>query len=251
MLTDLASTEGIVLLVLLCAGHTLADFVFQTRAMVEGKRQARRPLLLHGVEVGIVQAVVITPFFFDHGIALLVCTLIALAHVVVDRGKVLVEQRFGERLRWFGIDQALHAATLVLVASFWLALSAPPTAGPWRVDPAPLYSCGLIVSAYAIAINGGSSVVSAVLRGLRSEDDDEPGGSDRAGRTIGILERLVVVTLVWLGEWGALGFILAAKSIARFKELDDRRFAEAYLVGTLTSLLVAGALGVALRLLLI
>jgi hypothetical protein len=69
----------------------------------------------------------------------------------------------------------------------------------------------------------------------------------RAGRVIGILERMAMLTLVWMGEWSALGFVLAAKSVARFKELENREFAEAYLVGTLTSFLVAGASGLLLR----
>lgn len=67
---------------------------------------------------------------------------------------------------------------------------------------------------------------------------------------IGILEHMAMLTLVWLGEWSAPGFVLAAKSVARFKELENRGFAEAYLVGTLTSFLVAGARGLLLRALL-
>ena len=59
-----------------------------------------------------------------------------------------------------------------------------------------------------------------------------------------------VLTLVVLGEWGALGFVLTAKSVARFKELENKEFAETYLVGTLTSFLVAGGSGLLLRALL-
>jgi hypothetical protein len=43
---------------------------------------------------------------------------------------------------------------------------------------------------------------------------------------------------------------MAAKSIARFRALEDREFAEYFLVGTLASLLLALAGGVAVRLLL-
>ena len=42
-----------------------------------------------------------------------------------------------------------------------------------------------------------------------------------------------------MGQLGAIGFVLAAKSLARFKQLDDRDFAEKYLVGTLLSVLIA------------
>jgi len=40
-------------------------------------------------------------------------------------------------------------------------------------------------------------------------------------------------------DWGALGFVIAAQSIARFKELDEKGFADYYLIGTLASVLVA------------
>jgi hypothetical protein len=64
------------------------------------------------------------------------------------------------------------------------------------------------------------------------------------GRVIGILERLIIFVLVLKGEYGALGFVIAAKSFARFKELDNRKFAEYFLVGTLAS--VSSAVAIAL-----
>jgi hypothetical protein len=66
----------------------------------------------------------------------------------------------------------------------------------------------------------------------------------RIGATIGILERLLIVTFVLTGSTAAIGFVVAAKTLARFKQLDDRDFAEYYLLGTLAS--VAVALGSAL-----
>jgi len=62
----------------------------------------------------------------------------------------------------------------------------------------------------------------------------------RAGRVIGILERWILVTLVLASQYGALGLILTAKSIARFKKIqEDPAFAEYYLLGTLYSILAA------------
>lgn len=39
--------------------------------------------------------------------------------------------------------------------------------------------------------------------------------------------------------WQAVALVVAVKSIARFEELKQRAFAEYFLVGTLTSVLVA------------
>lgn len=64
-----------------------------------------------------------------------------------------------------------------------------------------------------------------------------------AGRVIGILERYLIVVVLTAGEngYGALAFILAAKAFARFKQMDERQFAEYVLVGTLISTLAAVA----------
>jgi hypothetical protein len=76
---------------------------------------------------------------------------------------------------------------------------------------------------------------------LPAESKKALGGVDpeRMGATIGVLERLLVVALVPGGGPSAVGFVVAAKTLARFKELDKRRFAERYLLGTMTSVTIA------------
>ena len=49
---------------------------------------------------------------------------------------------------------------------------------------------------------------------------------------IGKLERLIIAMLVIYGEAGAIGFVLAAKSLARYKQFEDQDFTEKFLVGT-------------------
>jgi hypothetical protein len=61
----------------------------------------------------------------------------------------------------------------------------------------------------------------------------------RVGATIGILERILIVVFVLTGSEAAIGFVVAAKTLARFRLLDDRDFAEYYLLGTLASVAVA------------
>ena len=69
----------------------------------------------------------------------------------------------------------------------------------------------------------------------------------RVGATIGVLERLLIVTFVLVGAEAAIGFVIAAKTIARFRLLDDRDFAEYYLLGTLASVSVAIVTGLVAR----
>lgn len=63
------------------------------------------------------------------------------------------------------------------------------------------------------------------------------------GRVIGLLERIFVFLFVLLNQYTAIGFILAAKGVARFKDFESRTFAEYVLVGTLLSALLAMSVG--------
>lgn len=65
------------------------------------------------------------------------------------------------------------------------------------------------------------------------------GASARVGSTIGILERILIVVFVLTGSDVAIGFVVGAKTLARFRLLDDRDFAEYYLLGTLASVSIA------------
>jgi hypothetical protein len=67
------------------------------------------------------------------------------------------------------------------------------------------------------------------------------------GKLIGYIERLLVLILTFYSAYPAIGFIVAAKSIARFKQMDDRDWAEYFLLGTLTSMFIGIGLGIVLR----
>jgi hypothetical protein len=70
------------------------------------------------------------------------------------------------------------------------------------------------------------------------------GGEDSRGRVIGLIERALIFFFVVNGQFGAIGFVLAAKAFTRFKDLDERDFAEYVLIGTLLSSSIAMAIGV-------
>ena len=66
-----------------------------------------------------------------------------------------------------------------------------------------------------------------------------PASPARVGEAIGILERLLIVSFVLSRAEAAIGLVIAAKTLARFRQLDDRDFAEYYLLGTLASVAIA------------
>jgi MFS family permease len=114
---------------------------------------------------------------------------------------------------------------------------------------------GFLLTGYLYVCGRGMVLVRAVLElprlQMRRDEDRTAGAIEISrGRAIGALERALALTLVLLGEYTAVGWIIAAKSLARFKALEDREFAEYFLIGTLASLLFAVLAGVGMRILL-
>jgi hypothetical protein len=104
----------------------------------------------------------------------------------------------------------------------------------------------LVVGAVAVLLTVPANwVVRLVLRLVRVES---PKDTNRAGRWIGILERLLVFVLVISDQAAAAGIVVAAKSILRFPEIssEPKQIAPEYvLVGSLASWLLAFAAGAA------
>ena len=234
------------LLALLLAGHLLADFAFQTRRMVDHKNHPGW-LALHAAVVAVAQALVALPFLTLSALPLIAG--LAVSHAAIDRLKAAADRP--NRLGPFLADQAGHLAVLGVVCLLW------PLSAIWPSSVRPLFegmveawvTIALLAGAYAFNGHGGAAIVAAILDRHRLDEvtEDITDEERSRGRTIGILERVILLTLVIVGQWGALGFVIAAKSIARFKDLDKRDFSERYLIGTLASVLVAIASGLALR----
>lgn len=144
---------------------------------------------------------------------------------------------------WLAAEAAVAA---LVVGGIWLALRV------LGVDPVPASVAGAHDDArrqaVVAAILGWSLLVINVPVSMRligrllpAESHKSEGGVDpeRMGTTIGVLERLLVVALVPGGGPAGVGFVVAAKTLARFKELNKKRFAERYLLGTMASVTVA------------
>lgn len=68
-----------------------------------------------------------------------------------------------------------------------------------------------------------------------------------AGRTIGMIERLLILTFILMQQYQAIGFLIAAKSVFRFgdlKESGQRKRTEYILIGTLMSFTFSILLGI-------
>lgn len=156
-------------------------------------------------------------------------------------------------------DPVLPVATLTATL---LALTAAVAA---RLDPVDGWEhAAAIVLGVAAATTGGSVVVRSVFRLMRREflpartragatppaadpapseqtDSGRPESVLRGGAWIGYLERAAVATTVLAGWPEGIALVLAVKGVGRYSELREANAPEAFIVGTLTSLLWAAA----------
>ncbi len=177
-----------------------------------------------------------------------------------ERGGPEPQQRGGAALWPAQVDGRRRGASVLLVeaAVVIVTLTIGTFLAPLVVPVAKglLWGrVGLLATGYLYVCGRGMVIVRAVLDlptlHMRRVEDRTTSAIDIArGRTIGALERALALTLVLLGEYAAIGWIIAAKSLARFKALEDREFAEYFLIGTLASFLLALVAGIGMRILL-
>jgi hypothetical protein len=142
-----------------------------------------------------------------------------------------------EVTHWLGIGFVVWSLLIVnsVAASRLVTLLLPPEADGPGAD------AGVVArTAYRLKLGPFST---------RIEPEPAPPvhEPDAVGATIGVIERFLVVVLILGRAEAAIGLVIAAKTIARFKQLDERHFAERYLVGTLASVTIAVATGLAAR----
>jgi MFS family permease len=109
----------------------------------------------------------------------------------------------------------------------------------------------LVVTAGALlAVFVGGALIGFMLRPLARNIESNGTGSEslvNAGLYIGWLERALLYAFIVAGAPGAAAVVVTAKSIARFPSFGKERFAEYYLIGTLSSAAVATGAAFAAR----
>ena len=130
----------------------------------------------------------------------------------------------------------------------WSALGGEATR--WLTHRGLVVLLGVLLSA-----NEANLVIRWVLERLQlkpgnlaGKDTPLDANEYNRGRVIGLLERTLIFFFVLGGQYGAIGFTLAAKGFTRFRELENRGFAEYVLIGTLLSSGLALAIGAWVRL---
>ena len=251
-----ASSSSPSLLLALLLAHLLGDFVLQPDRWVADRqaRGIRSPslalhALVHAVLAWLALCALQSVAGIDDGIdATLAAMMLGLAHWTIDAAKAKATRRWPTRqLGLFMLDQGLRGATIVVVW-LWLVGSLSPLTAMLAHLSTP--SSLLLLLAYLLVTRPMAVAIALAMAPL-ARQLKAPGTLDRAGARIGILERLLVLTLTLLDQLTAVGFLLAAMSVLRFgdlKESRDRKLTEYVLLGTLASVTSTLVLGLLVRL---
>jgi hypothetical protein len=248
MTTIFTYAEGSVLVRLLIA-HILTDFLLQTSNGIADKKSKLlrgRSFWLHGMYTGIAVIVLTWDQF-----AWLPIGILLVSHMLIDYLKIIIGKKIGEngnkqQLWLFITDQLLHIAILITI---WLMMIHGFAKGKaLLVQLLPDYRMLLRVLTYLIVVGP----VTYLIRFLTLKWSDEVTSKDEsledAGKWIGILERIIVVTLVFIEQYTAIGFLATTKSILRLidkpetgatnkagKTWSSRKHTEYVLIGTFLS----------------
>ncbi|MEQ8475061.1 DUF3307 domain-containing protein [Fulvivirga sp.] len=217
----------------LIIAHLLADFVFQTDSMVQGKRKKgiKSPhFYWHLSIVGLLSYVLLADWSNWK-----VPLLIVLLHGAIDWLKIKINK---DNILLFAADQGLHIVSIVFV---WFIFSGNSLTGIIETqDFFKLDSKHLIVCiAYIITTLPSAILIGYLTKTWQKQLKKAKRESLRdAGKWIGVIERVLILTFIINNQWEPIGFLLAAKSVFRFGELKndaEEKKTEYILIGTLMS----------------
>ncbi|MGL4853418.1 MAG: DUF3307 domain-containing protein [Phocaeicola sp.] len=225
------------LLLSLIMAHVIADFYLQRDkdCMQKQALKLKSPFLyLHAAIVGALSWLFVPTFSF----AIWALT-IALTHLAIDATKSF----FRPNLFSFLGDQFMHLAILAATAILFKMEIGLPIDG---IDLSQSLSIPLLLVVVLLVMKPTNILIKLVLEKYEIGETDVCKEIKNAGALIGSLERILTLIFVLIGQYGAIGFIIAAKSLLRFKDTDTAK-TEYVLAGTLLSFGVAVLGGICLK----
>jgi hypothetical protein len=224
----------------LLLAHILGDFVFQPEKWVKDKEENKVKSIKLYFHIGIHTILLLGVLKFNLQEYWLGFLLIIISHYTVDVLKLYLQKKKTKRT-WFFMDQITHISILLLASSFYVNFS-------FSMENIITENNLLLLIFILLIVYVSSVIIKIIITQWNPESKKENDDSlAKAGRYIGILERLFVFIFVITNHWEAIGFLLAAKSVFRFGDLTsskDRKLTEYILIGTLLSFGFAILLGI-------
>jgi hypothetical protein len=230
--------QGNILLRLLLS-QLLADFVFQTDSMVANKKWFSKHMFLH---IGVVFAITLLLSF-----SWKIAVIIALAHWILDGIKCSLQKWFPskESLLFFA-DQGFHLLSILMVwavsEEVWTSLLKA------IIQVFSNYQISLLIFGYVLVMWPIGYAMKYVLKGI--DKTNTPSNDEKlehGGKLIGMFERMIILTFVFLNQYEAIGFLITGKSIIRFAQKEEGLRSEYVLVGTMMSYAFSIIVGVVIN----
>ena len=210
--------------------HLVGDFLLQSNALCESKERKHHKsafMYVHALIIALLSWLAIGNYQL-WGYAV----IIGVTHLLIDIAKSYVKT---QTLVWFVGDQILHIFVLLIVSYF--------IGNGWEQFAWIPQNYALILPAFLSAVIICTKPANIFIKMILTRYEiDLPKAKDKelknAGALIGNLERLLSLVLIIAGQFGAVGFIITAKSILRFRDYE-RAKTEYVLAGTLLSFGIA------------
>lgn len=228
----------IVLIKLLCA-HLCSDFIFQTDSINNGKRKSGSKGLGYLILHSIIHAFV-AYLFVAEWCCWQIPVVILVSHFLIDMIKCKLHK---DSLTIFLTDQFAH---IIVIGLLWFFLYGEM--GDLSCMVCPFSPKVWFVGMAYILMLKPSSILLSLFLDKWTPASQNTQSLPNAGQWIGYIERLLILTFVLIGSMEGVGFLLAAKSVFRFGELNkakEIRTTEYVLIGTLASFTVAILTGIA------
>ncbi len=224
--------------------HLLGDFVFQPHGWTI-KKKVKAVTWYH-----LWHAIIIFLFSFllafDYGF-LNCAVLLTIIHFTTDVLKSYFQLQFIRKESfYFFIDQIIHLTSMSLISLAYYYIC-----GVDFLYEIPIKHIA-IVAGFVFCAKPSNILIKNIFNSLEisiptiASSEDENKDLPNAGKLIGLMERFLVLALILVGQYSAVGLIIAAKSILRFR---DNKKNEYVLVGTMLSFGIATILGIIISLL--
>lgn len=231
--------------------HIIGDFYLQPKKWVDAKKQKKHrapELYLHSLLHGVVLLIPAMALGLSWQSTSFLVVIVTISHFFIDLWKVSTPN--GHKFSYFVIDQTLH---IFVLAGISFHMTDDLTIGS-MIQHEKFSDAIMIIFAYLIILKPTSIVIGSILKKYpisATNNEASVNGLIAGGKLIGYLERVLILTFTLVGSYAAIGFVLAAKSIFRFGELnksDDRSMTEYVLIGSLVSVVITTLLGTVISL---
>ncbi|WP_281778064.1 DUF3307 domain-containing protein [Croceibacter atlanticus] len=227
-------------LILQLIAHLLTDFVFQNNRLATDKNTKGFKssfLIWHGLIAILLSWLLSFQLNFIIG-----ALLIGVSHYIIDGCKPFLNNHKSLGRYAFYIDQFLHIILFIAVSLTFFTIKDFNTV--INVIVAKQYI--VLTAGFLFILKPTNIFIKEMLSTFEIESTPQSQELEKAGRLIGILERILVVIFVLIGQFGAIGFLIAAKSILRYKDTDLLK-TEYVLIGTMLSFGIAVLVGLLIQ----